>query len=76
MRAILMFYDCERQIRKTASTDRNFEEKGEPRQIQTKVPLLTSLTPYCKSARPNRLTTIVSYAVINGVSCNIGCCQA
>ena len=28
-----------------------FEEKGEPEQIQTKVPLLTSLT-----ARPNQLT--------------------
>ena len=24
-----------------------FEEKGEPKQIQTEVPLLTSLTPYC-----------------------------
>ena len=24
-----------------------FEEKGEPKQIQTKVPLITSLTPYC-----------------------------
>ena len=28
-----------------------FEEKGEPKQIRTEVPLLTSLT-----ARPNRLT--------------------
>ena len=24
----------------------NFEEKGEPKQIRTEVPLLTSLTPY------------------------------
>ena len=24
-----------------------FEEKGEPKQIQTKVPLLISLMPYC-----------------------------
>ena len=28
------------------SIDHNFEEKGEPKQIQSKVPLLTSLTPY------------------------------
>ena len=27
------------------SIDHNFEEKGEPKQIQTKVPLLTSLMP-------------------------------
>ena len=25
----------------------NFEEKGEPKQIRTKVPQLTSLLPYC-----------------------------
>ena len=25
----------------------SFEEKGEQKQIQTEVPLLTSLTPYC-----------------------------
>ena len=31
----------------SVSIDHNFEEKGEPKQIQTKVPLLTSLTPYC-----------------------------
>ena len=24
-----------------------FEEKGEPKRIQTEVPLLTNLTPYC-----------------------------
>ena len=30
-----------------------FEEKGEPKQIRTEVPLLTSLTPYL-TARPNR----------------------
>ena len=32
-----------------------FEEKGEPKRIQTEVPLLTSLTPYL-TARPNWLT--------------------
>ena len=32
---------------KTVSTDHNiFEEKGEPKRIQTEVLLLTSLTPY------------------------------
>ena len=41
MRAI-MFYNCEGQSHKTTP----FEEKGEPKQIQTEVPLLTSLTPY------------------------------
>ena len=35
------------QSHKTVSTDHNFfEEKGEPKQIRTEVPLLTSLTPY------------------------------
>ena len=42
MRAILMFHNCEGQSHKTVST----EEKGEPKQIRTEVPLLTSLTPY------------------------------
>ena len=47
MRAILMFYKCEEQSQKTVSTDHNlFEEKGEPKQYHTEVPLITSLTPY------------------------------
>ena len=32
-----------RQCQQTATS---FEEKGEPKQIRTEVPLLTSLTPY------------------------------
>ena len=36
------------QSHKTVSTNHNlFEEKGEPKWTRTKVPLLTSLTPYC-----------------------------
>ena len=46
MRAILMFHNCEGQSHETVSTDYNFEEKGEPKQIRTEVPLLTGLTPY------------------------------
>jgi len=42
MRAILLFCNCEGQCPQTTT----FEEKGEPKQIQTEVPLLTSLTPY------------------------------
>ena len=47
MRAILMFHNCEGQIvtRQCPKTT-SFEEKGEPKQIRTEVPLLTSLTPY------------------------------
>ena len=42
------------QSHKTMSTDHNlFEEKGEPKQIRTEVPLLTSLT-----ARPDQLTVM------------------
>ena len=33
-----------------------FEEKGEPKRIRTEVSLLTSLTPYQRPQRPNRLT--------------------
>ena len=44
-RAILMF-NYEGQSHKTVSTDTTFEVKGEPKQIRTEVPLLTSLTPY------------------------------
>ena len=40
MRAILMFHNCEGQSHKTVSTDHiTFEEKGEPKQIRTEVPL-------------------------------------
>ena len=42
MRAILLFYNCEGQCPQTTT----FEEKGEPKQIRTEVPLLTSLTLY------------------------------
>ena len=35
------------------------EEKGEPKQIRTEIPLLTSLTPY--TTRPNRLTLVVCF---------------
>ena len=40
-----MFHNREGQSHKSVSTDRNFEEKGQPMQIRTEVPLLTSLTP-------------------------------
>ena len=41
--------------RRCVYTNTSFEEKGEPKQIRTEVPLLTSLT-----ARPNRLTVNIS----------------
>ena len=41
-----------RQCPKTTT----FEEKGEPKQIRTEVPLLTSLTRH--AARPNRLKNV------------------
>ena len=44
MRAILMFRNCEGLSHKTVSTT-TFEEKGEPKQIRTEVPLLSNLTP-------------------------------
>ena len=38
----------DRQSHKTVSANHNlFKEKGEPKQYQTEVLLLTSLTPYC-----------------------------
>ena len=45
MRAILMFHFnvCEGQSHKKVSIDRTFKMKGEPKQIRTEVPLLTSL---------------------------------
>ena len=44
-----------------------FEEKGEPKQIRTEVPLLTSLT-----ARPNRLTkTGPSVVLLNVLGCRL-----
>ena len=47
IRAILMLNNyCEGQSDKQVSTDHNSEEKGEPKEIRTEVPLLTSLTPY------------------------------
>ena len=47
MRAILMFHSCEGQtVTRQCPQTTAFEEKGEPKQIRTKVPLLTSLTPY------------------------------
>ena len=48
-RAILMFHICEGQSYKTQTT--TFEEKGEPKQIRTEIPPLTSLTPY-RYAKP------------------------
>ena len=62
MRAILMFHNCEGQSHKTVSTDHNFcEEKGEPKRIQTEVPLLTSLKPvliWANVCSPNILRTV------------------
>ena len=41
------FIHCEGQSHTTVSTDHDlFEEKGEPKRMQTVVPLLTGLTPY------------------------------
>ena len=45
MRAVLMFHNCDSVIRQCPQTTA-CEEKGEPKQIRTEVPLLTSLTPY------------------------------
>ena len=36
-----MFQNCEGQSHKAVSTDTTFEEKGQPKQIRTEVPLLT-----------------------------------
>ena len=44
LRAILLFHSCEGQSHKTVTTA--CDERGEPKQIRTEVPLLTSLTPY------------------------------
>ena len=58
MRAILMFHNCEEQSQKTQCPQTTtFEEKREPMQIRTEVPLLTSLS---LTARPNRLTTTLA----------------
>ena len=48
MRAILMFHNKIVRVRVTRQCPQTttFEEKGEPKQIRTEVPLLTSLTPY------------------------------
>jgi len=47
MRTILMFHIIVRDkvIRQSPQTT-TFEVKGEPKQIRTEVPLLTSLPPY------------------------------
>ena len=55
IRAILMFHNCEGQSHKTVSQTTTFEEKGEPKQIRTEVPLLTSLTPY-RYAKPAQMS--------------------
>ena len=45
------------KVTRQVSIDHNlFEEKGEPKQIRTDVPLLTSLTPYRK-AKPAHIVT-------------------
>ena len=44
-RAILMFIVRDKVARNCSQTT-TFTEKREPKQIRTKVPLLTSLTPY------------------------------
>ena len=48
MRAILMFHDniVRDKVTRRCPKTTTFEEKGEPKQIQTEVPLLTALTPY------------------------------
>ena len=51
MRTIWKFHNCEGQSHMTVSTVTTFEEKGEPKQIRTEAPLLTSLT-----TRPNRFS--------------------
>ena len=48
VRAILMCHNCEGQSPQPQTT--TFEEKGEPKQIRTELPLPT--------ARPNRLTSL------------------
>ena len=56
MRAILMFLNCGGQSHRQCPQITTFEEKGEPKRIQTEVPLLTSLTPY-RSAKPAHCDT-------------------
>ena len=46
MRAILMFIIVRDKVTRQSPQTTTFEEKGELKQIQTEVPLLTSLTPY------------------------------
>ena len=45
-----------------------FEEKGEPKQIQTKVPLLTSLTPYHYAKLVHLLLLVLGISFIALVS--------
>ena len=44
MLLLVVVHNCEGQSHKTVTTA--CEERGEPKQIRTEVPLLTSLTPY------------------------------
>ena len=49
MRAILMFHNCDcvrDKVTRQCPQTTTFEEKGEPKQIQADVPLLTSLYIY------------------------------
>ena len=48
MRAILMFHNCQSgdKVTRQCPQTTTFEYKGEPKRVRTKVPLLTSLTPY------------------------------
>ena len=54
--ALLLFHNCEEQSHKTVSQITASEVKGEPKQIRTEVPLLTSLSRL--TARPNRLSDL------------------
>ena len=55
-----------------------FEEKGEPKRIQTEVPLLTSLTPYRLSqthgnGQTGSQTEAVVIALLNVLGCRLTC---
>ena len=59
MTAILMFHNCEGQSHKTVFSDTPFEEKREPKQIRTEVPLLTCLTPYRSAKQSHNRQVLV-----------------
>ena len=46
MTAILCFVIVRDKVTRQCPQTTTFEERGEPKQIQTEVPLLNSLTPY------------------------------